>query len=104
MPKADSGDTVKVHYTGTLDDDTVFDTSVEREPLELTIGQGQVIPGFEEAVIGLEPGETRTTTLPPEKAYGERRDEMVLKVERDQLPEAFHKKVFRDRRHAHPLR
>lgn len=86
MPKADSGDTVKVHYTGTLDDDTVFDSSVDREPLELTIGQGQVIPGFEEAVIGLEPGESRTTTFPPEKGYGERREEMVLKVERDQLP------------------
>lgn len=93
MAKADSGDTVKVHYTGTLADRTVFDTSADREPLEITLGRGEIIPGFEEAVIGMEPGESRTTTIPPEKAYGERRDEMVLQVERNQLAEDIEPRV-----------
>ncbi|MFA9476723.1 peptidylprolyl isomerase [Phycisphaerales bacterium AB-hyl4] len=87
MAQVKQGDTVKVHYTGKLDDGTVFDTSVEREPIEFTLGEGQIIPGFEEAVEGLEPGQKTTTTIPAEKAYGQRNEEAVVQVERSQLPE-----------------
>jgi len=87
MVQAKEGDTVKVHYTGKLDDGTVFDTSDERAPLEFTIGSGQIIHGFEQAVVGMEPGETKTATIPPEEAYGPRRDDMTLTVEREQFPE-----------------
>ena len=87
MAEAKPGDTVKVHYTGKLEDGMVFDSSAEREPMEFIIGEGQIIPGFEEAVIGLEPGNSTTTTVPPEKGYGPRRDELVVSVERAQLPE-----------------
>ena len=87
MAGAKQGDVVKVHYTGKLEDGMVFDSSAEREPMEFIIGEGQIIPGFEEAVIGLEPGNSTTTTVPPEKGYGPRRDELVVSVERAQLPE-----------------
>ena len=87
MAQAKEGDTVKVQYTGKLEDGTVFDTSGDREPLEFTIGGGQVIPGFEQAVVGMEPGETKTTTIPPEEAYGPHRDDMMLTVDRDVFPE-----------------
>jgi peptidylprolyl isomerase len=87
MSTAKPGDKVKVHYTGRLDDGSVFDSSLQREPLEFTIGQQRLIPGFEEAVAGMNPGETKSTTIPADQAYGPRRDEMVLVVERQQLPE-----------------
>ncbi|ABN57691.1 MULTISPECIES: FKBP-type peptidyl-prolyl cis-trans isomerase [Methanoculleus] len=87
MAQAKEGDTVKVHYTGKLEDGTVFDTSEERAPLEFTIGSGQIIPGFERAVVGMEPGEAKTATIPPEEAYGPRRDEMTITVDREQFPE-----------------
>jgi peptidylprolyl isomerase len=89
MGEAKSGDTVRVHYTGKLNDGTVFDSSFERDPLQFTLGEGQIIPGFEQAVIGMNPGETRTTTVPSEQAYGPRREEMVLVTDRDQLPDNF---------------
>lgn len=82
-----SGDTVRVHYTGKLHDGSVFGSSVSREPLEFTIGAGQVIPGFEDAVTGTEPGELKSTEIPPEQGYGPHRDEMVVVVPRDQLPQ-----------------
>ena len=87
MVKAKSGDTVKVHYTGTLEDGTVFDTSVEREPLEFTVGQGQLIPGFEQAVIGMKVGDSKTINIPADQAYGPHRDDLILVIERSQLPE-----------------
>jgi len=87
MIEAESGDTVKVHYTGTLEDGTVFDTSVEREPLEFTLGQGQLIPGFEQAVIGMKIGDLKTINIPADQAYGPYRDDLILVIERDQLPE-----------------
>jgi FKBP-type peptidyl-prolyl cis-trans isomerase 2 len=87
IQQAKTGDTVKVHYTGRLQDDTVFDTSVGSEPLEFTLGQGQVIPGFEQAVIGMQVGESKTVTIPADQAYGPRRDDMILEVSRDELPE-----------------
>ena len=86
MAQAKKGDTVKVHYTGKLEDGTVFDTSIERDPLQFTIGEGQVIPGFEQAVVGMNPGESKTTKVPADKAYGPHRKEMVLAVDRNQFP------------------
>ena len=93
IQQAKIGDTVKVHYTGRLQDGTVFDTSVGSEPLEFTLGQGQVTPGFEQAVIGMQVGESKTVTIPVDQAYGPRRDDMVLEVERDKLPEDLEPQV-----------
>jgi peptidylprolyl isomerase len=87
MAQAKEGDTVRVQYTGKLKDGTIFDTSDEREPLEFTIGKGEIIPGFERAVIGMKPGETKTATIPPEEAYGPHRDDMLFTIDRDQFPE-----------------
>lgn len=87
MAEAQTGDTVEVHYTGRLSDGTVFDSSEEGGPLRFTLGEGELIPGFEQAVLGMEPGESRTATLAPEDAYGERRDDLVFQVPRSELPE-----------------
>ncbi|MGB6299648.1 MAG: peptidylprolyl isomerase [Rivularia sp. (in: cyanobacteria)] len=86
MTQAKAGDNVKVHYTGKLDDGTVFDSSVEREPLEFSLGSGNVIPGFEEAIVGMAPGESKTTQIPPDQAYGPTREELVITVEKEQIP------------------
>ena len=89
MERAENGNTAKVHYTGTLADGTVFDSSRKREPLEFTLGGGQVIPGFDQAVTGMAVGETKTVTIPVENAYGPRRDEMMFEVARSQFPEGL---------------
>ena len=81
------GDTVKVHYTGKLQDGSVFDSSEGREPLEFQIGESQVIPGFEDTVVEMEEGQSRTETIPTERAYGERQEERVVQVGRDQFPD-----------------
>lgn len=86
MTLAKKGDTVKIHYIGKLDDGTVFDSSEGREPLSFTIGNGQVIPGFEEAVVGMALEEKKNVTIPPEKAYGPRNEEMVINVPRKRVP------------------
>lgn len=86
MPRAKNGDTVSVHYTGKLEDGEVFDSSAGGEPLEFTLGVGEVIPGFERTVLGMTPGETTTTTIQAEEAYGHHREEMVMVVERTQIP------------------
>lgn len=86
MSSVKEGDTVKVHYTGRLDDGTQFDTSSGREPLELTVGSGNIIPGFEKSVVGMAPGDTKTVTVPSEEAYGDHRDDMVQTVSREQIP------------------
>ena len=83
---ATSGDSVKIHYTGTLEDGTTFDSSKGRDPLGFTLGSGQVIAGFDEAVTGMEVGEKKTVTIPADKAYGQRNEEMVITVPRDQIP------------------
>lgn len=93
MTQAKLGDTVKVHYTGKLEDGTVFDTSIDRTPLEFTIGEGQIIPGFEQAVVGMNLGESKTTTIPVDKAYGPYREEMVLVIGREQFPADLHPEV-----------
>ncbi len=89
MAQAKAGDTVKVHYKGTLNGGQVFDSSRTREPLEFTLGSGMVIPGFDAAVTGLEPGESVTVTIPVDKAYGPYREEMVAAIERDNIPADF---------------
>jgi len=86
MAKAKSGDTVKVHYTGKLDEGTVFDSSVGDVPLELTIGEGRIIPGFGQSLIGMSPGESKTTKIPADEAFGSYRDELVREVERSKFP------------------
>ena len=86
MATVNDGDTVKVHYTGKLENDVVFDTSNEHEPLQFTIGDGRVIPGFEEAVVGMEPGESKTANIPADQAYGPYHEEMVRALDRNQLP------------------
>lgn len=85
--QATAGNTVRVHYVGTLDNGERFDTSVGGDPLEFTLGSGQVIPGFEEAISGMEVGETKQVRIPAEQAYGPYRDEMVLELPREQLPD-----------------
>jgi peptidylprolyl isomerase len=86
MAQAKQGDIVQIHYTGKLDDGTVFDTSRERHPLRFTIGKGQVIEGFEQAVVGMNTGDFKTAKLPMELAYGPRRDDMIVTMDRSQLP------------------
>jgi len=86
MLQAKTGDTVIVHYTGKLEDGTVFDSSVEGEPLQFSIGEGNLIPGFEQAVIGMSPGDLKTELIPADQAYGPHHEEMVLVLDRQQLP------------------
>ncbi len=86
MAQAKAGDTVLVHYTGSFDDGAEFDSSLDGEPLEFTVGQGEVIPGFDNAVDGLDEGETRTVSIPPDEAYGNHRDDLVAVIGREQLP------------------
>jgi peptidylprolyl isomerase len=87
LSRVKKGDTVKVHYTGTLDNGEIFDTSKEREPLEFTLGQGQLIPGFEKAVIGLSVGDSTQVEIPSTEAYGEERGDLIINVPKDQLPD-----------------
>lgn len=86
MDKAKTGDTVKVHYTGKLKDGTVFDSSRERDPLAFKIGEGQIISGFEQAVIGMTPGQSTTATVETDDAYGQHRKDLVWEIERKRLP------------------
>ncbi len=79
---AKNGDRVRVHYTGRLEDGQVFDSSQGGEPLEFTVGAGEVIPGFDEAVRGLNVGESKTVEIEPEDAYGPHRDTLVTRVSR----------------------
>ncbi|MCC6964173.1 MAG: peptidylprolyl isomerase [candidate division Zixibacteria bacterium] len=86
MAAAKSGDTVRVHYTGRLADGTVFDSSEGREPLEFTLGEQQVISGFDRAVSGMQVGESVTVTIPVDDAYGRHRDNLVIQVDQSQFP------------------
>jgi peptidylprolyl isomerase len=87
MAQATQGNTVKVHYTGSLGDGTVFDSSANRSPLEFTVGKGQVIPGFEEAVDGMEIGDRVTVVIPADQAYGVRDERLVIHMDRSRLPQ-----------------
>ncbi len=86
MRTAKSGDRVQVNYTGTLTDGSVFDSSEGRAPLAFVLGEQMVIPGFEKAVEGLAVGESVTVAIPPAEAYGERSDELILTVNRSEMP------------------
>jgi FKBP-type peptidyl-prolyl cis-trans isomerase 2 len=84
---AQKGDTVRVHYRGTLEDGTEFDSSRGREPLEFTLGAGGIIPGFEDIVTGMSPGERRAERVAAEQAYGAHRGDLVIEVSREHVPE-----------------
>ena len=87
MSQAKAGDSVKIHYTGTLDDGTQFDSSDGREPLAFELGSGQVIPGFDKAVDGMSVGETKSVNIPAEDAYGPHHPQMIQEVPRSALPD-----------------
>ena len=89
MSQAKSGDNVHVHYTGRLDDNSVFDTSEGRDPLTFQLGVGHVVPGFDKAVTGMEVGEKKTVTFPSDEAYGPRLEQLVFMVPRENLPEGY---------------
>ncbi len=87
MAEVNQGDVVRIHYTGRLEDGTEFDNSRTRDPLEFVAGGGNVIQGVSQGVIGMSEGETKTVTVPPEEAYGERNPALEQKVAREDLPE-----------------
>jgi peptidylprolyl isomerase len=87
MAKAKNGDTVRVHYKGTFEDGKVFDSSHDSNPLEFTLGEQRVISGFEQAVEGMEEGETKSVTIPSQDAYGEYRKDLAISVERERIPQ-----------------
>ena len=87
MTQAKSGDTVRIHYTGTLEDGTQFDSSSGRDPLEFALGGGQVIPGFDSAVDGMAVGDSKTVTIQPDDAYGQRHEQLIQQVPKSALPE-----------------
>ncbi|RLD61314.1 MAG: peptidylprolyl isomerase [Bacteroidetes bacterium] len=87
MAKVKNNDKVKVHYTGKLTDGQVFDSSLEREPLEFTVGTGQMIPGFDKGVLDMELSEKKTIDIPAAEAYGESREELKQEVSKQLLPE-----------------
>ena len=87
------GSTVKVHYTGKLDDGTVFDSSKERDPLEFTLDGGRVIPGFEAAVKEMEVGQCKTVTIPVNEAYGQHREDLLVPIEKKDLPQGLDPEV-----------
>ena len=87
MRQAQEGDTVRIHYTGTLDDGTQFDSSTDQDPIEFTLGSKAVIPGFETGVTGMEVGDQKTIHIPAEEAYGERNDALVEEVPLQHFPD-----------------
>jgi len=89
----ETGKTVKVHYTGKLNDGSVFDSSEGREPLEFQVGTGQVIPGFDAAIQEMEIGSSKTITIPSEEAYGEVRQEMIALIPHEQFPDELNPEV-----------
>jgi peptidylprolyl isomerase len=86
MAQAKMGDTVKVHYTGKLGTGVIFDTSEGSDPLEFEIGSGSFIPGFEEAVVGMSPGESKKVQIPPEKGYGNYKEDRAITMDKKDFP------------------
>lgn len=93
MAQVKQGDTVKVNYTGKLSDGTIFDSSIGRHPMQFTMGKGQLIAGFEKAVLGMATGDKKTVVIPVAEAYGPRRDSSITEVERKNLPPGLDAKV-----------
>ncbi len=87
MSQVKQNDTVRVHYTGKLPDGQIFDSSLEREPIEFTMGQGQLIPGFEKGLLDMKVNEKKTIEIPSEEAYGAPREELIQEVDKNQLPD-----------------
>jgi peptidylprolyl isomerase len=87
MTQAKAGDTVQFHYTGTLSDGSVFDSSEGRDPLSFTLGSGQIIPGLDAAIDGMSVGEQKTVTIPSEQAYGAHNPQNVQQIPRAQIPD-----------------
>ncbi len=86
MPQAALGHTVKVHYTGTLTDGSIFDSSKDAEPLTVTIGKGELIPGFEDALLGMAAGDSKSVNIAAQDAFGPHRPDLVQEINRDQFP------------------
>jgi len=93
MAEAKSGDKVRVHFTGRLEDGTVFGSTMDEEPFEFKLGEKNMLPGFESAIIGMEKGETKTISLPPEEAYGDHKKELVHMMERSGFPEEINLEI-----------
>ena len=93
MSKVKEGDLVRVHYTGKLENGQVFDSSLEREPLEVKLGQGSLIPGFEKGLLDMEPKVKTTIVIPKEEAYGEKKRELFQSVPKSNLPEDMEPEV-----------
>lgn len=95
MANVKEGDTIRIHYTGKFEDGTVFDSSEGREPLEFTVGEGKIIPGVEQGVIGMVLGESKSITVPLELGYGPYMKEMVFELGREKVPENFNPEIGR---------
>ena len=93
MAQAEAGDRVKINFTGKLEDGSVFANTADSEPLEFQLGEGEIIPGVENAVEGMNVGESKTVKVPPEQAYGQRRDELLEEVGRDKFPKDIEPQV-----------
>lgn len=87
MQQVKNGDTVRVHYHGTLTDGSTFDSSEGREPLEFIVGEGQVIKGFDDAMVDMKVGDKKTVNIPVADAYGERRDDMMMQYPKTEFPD-----------------
>jgi FKBP-type peptidyl-prolyl cis-trans isomerase 2 len=93
MNTVKAGDSVKVHYKGTLKDGQLFDSSEGKEPLEFKVGEGMVIKGFDNALMDMTVGEKKSVTIPVEEAYGHKSDDMIIKMPKDQVPAEMDPKV-----------
>lgn len=86
MREVQLNDVIRVHYTGKLEDGSEFDSSKGKEPLEFKVGEGKLISGFEKGVVGMKQGEIKTISLPPEEAYGNRREELIISIDKTEVP------------------
>lgn len=93
MSKIKKGNTVTIHYTGKLNDGTVFDSSISREPFKFTVGKSSILPVLEDAVVGMNAGDTKTVNIPMEDAFGPYKSELVLEIEQDKFPDDIELKV-----------
>ena len=93
MVRAKDGDTIKFHYSGTFEDGSEFDSSRGEDPFEVTLGGGQLIPGLEKGLLGMAVGDRETVTIAPEEGYGSFREELILKINRDEFPKNVTPKV-----------
>jgi len=96
MAQVKKGSKVKIQYTGKLKDGIVFESNIGRAPLEFVVGKGKVIKGFENAVIGMSPGQSKTVTLKPAEAYGAKDPELIIVVPKEELPGGMHAEVGQD--------